>query len=399
MIQTNINYKHSRKEYMLMLFFLLSSGSIIWVQVLSPAISHTTFFLISLYIFISKKKKVKYFTSFPIIFALLIFINITLINTNTINRTGVGTIIATLGSFLFFQLFNFFKFRDLYLRTLGKLTLISILVFLLSELDLLPLYSLTDSAGKQHEMFLIFHIGWPYHFHRLASIWHEPGACMIFLNIALLLYIQELKSFSLTKHEKLYLIIIAIGILCTQSTTAYIVFSLILGYCTLSNTFLPKGKKILLILVYGTATSILFYSDVIQEKINQDEEEMTSKGIRMRDNLACFEMAVSNPVTGVGFGTKEFDKISMKLDNRTNSNGILLISAYMGIIFIPIYWIYAYKYTCKWNRKKLDVIFIVLLFFLLESNEAFVELPVSFIFLTRFNSYNQYNRFIPKKNN
>lgn len=126
---------------------------------------------------------------------------------------------------------------------------------------------------------------------------------------------------------------------------------------------------------------------------------MTSKGIRMRDNLACFEMAVSNPVTGVGFGTKEFDKISMKLDNRTNSNGILLISAYMGIIFIPIYWIYAYKYTCKWNRKKLDVIFIVLLFFLLESNEAFVEFPVSFIFLTRFNSYNQYNRFIPKKNN
>lgn len=386
----SIKYKYSIKEYFLILLFLFSSGSIIWFHVLSPAFSHIIYFSICLCAFIHQKKKLKHYKSFPIIFSILILINITFINTNVVNRTGIGTIIATLGSYLFFQLFDFYKFRYLYIKVVGYLTLASIIVFFFTEIELLPLYSLTDATGKSHDMFLIFHIGWPYHFHRLTSIWHEPGACMIFLNIAFLLYIPELKSKNLNRREALYLSLIALGILCTQSTTGYIAFILILGYCTLFSTFLPSYKKILLIILCGGIITTLFYSDVIQEKLNQDEDEITSKGVRMRDNLACLEMAIDNPITGVGFGTKEFIKTSEKLDNTTNSNGILLIAAYMGIIFVILYFIYAYRYVCKWNNK-LDAIFIVCVFFILESNEAFVEFPVSFIFMAKFYSYKYFN--------
>lgn len=400
-------YKYTIEEYFLMLLFLFSSGSIIWFYVLSPAISHTIYFIVCLFAFIHKKRKLKDLKSFPIIFSLLILVNIAFINTNFTNRTGIGTIIATLGSYFFFQLFDFFRFRYLYIKVLGHLTFYSVIIFLLTEVDFLPLHTLTEQSGITHEMFLCFHIGWPLHFHRLASIWHEPGACMIFLNIALLLYIKELQSFKLNRHELSYLIIITIGILCTRSTTGYIALILILGYCTLNSSFLSFGKKILLIIICCSAITTLFFSDVIQEKLNQDEEEMTSKGIRMRDNRACLEMAINNPITGVGFGTKEFERTSAKLDNKSNSNGILLIAAYMGIVFVIIYWVYAYKYVQKWNNNKIDAIFIVLVFFILESNEAFVEFPVSFIFVAKFYSYkyqyysirnnkNTHNIIVPK---
>ena len=108
----------------------------------------------------------------------------------------------------------------------------------------------------------------------------------------------------------------------------------------------------------------------------------------MRDNLACLKMAIDNPLTGIGFGTKEFMKTSEKLDNLSNSNGILLIAAYMGIIFVILYFIYVYKYTRIWNQSHSDALFIVFIFFILESNEAFVEFPVSFIFAAKFYSYN-----------
>lgn len=384
----SIKYKYSKEEYFLMLLFLFSSGSIIWFHVLSPAISHTIYFGICLCTFILKKRRLKYFNSFPIIFSILILINIAFINTNTINRTGIGTIVATLGSYLFFQLFDFYRFRYLYIKVIGYLTLISVIVFLLTEIDSLPLYTIAESSGTLHDMFIIFHIGWPAHFHRLASIWHEPGACMMFLNIAFLLYIPELKTMNLNHNEKLYLVIIIIGILFTQSTTGYIVFILILGYCALKSKFLLPKKKILLIIVCGGIISMLYSSDIVQDKLNQNEEEMNSKGIRMRDNLSCLTMALDNPLTGVGFGTKEFIQTSEKLDNLSNSNGILLIAAYMGIIFVILYFIYVYKYTRIWNQSQIDTLFIILIFFILESNEAFIEFPVSFIFAAKFYSYN-----------
>lgn len=381
--------KYTKEEYFLILLSLLSSGSIIWFYVLSPAISHAFFFIVCLYIFIRKKRKFKFYKSFPIIFSILILINITFINTNLVNRTGVGTIVAALASYLFFQLFDFYRFRYLYLKILGNLTLISIIVFLLTEAEILPLYIYTDGEGTAHSMFLIFHIGWPAYFHRLASIWHEPGACMIPLNIAFLLYIPELKSRNLNRNEVVYLIIIAIGILCTQSTTGYLAFILILGYCVLKCSFLSFGKKLLLTIFCSGIIITIYSSDVIQKKLNQDEDGMNSKGIRMRDNLACLEMATDNPFTGVGFGTKEFITTSNKLDNLSNSNGVLLIAAYMGIIFVFIYSTYAYKYVHIWNNSKTDTLFIVFIFLILESNEAFVEFPVSFIFLAKFYSYNK----------
>lgn len=384
-------YSYSIRDYTLMLLFLFTSNSIIYFQYLSPAVTYIIFFIVCIFNVIAYKQKIKHFKSFPILFAILIFINITIINPDTINRNGIGTLIMALASFFFFQLFDYYRFRFLYLKVVAMITLFSIPVYILYEMGILPTMTLTDTLGNLHTMFFIYHLGAPYSLGRMAGIWHEPGACMIFLNIALLLYIPELVQRRLKSQEIRYLIIIVVGILFTQSTTAYLCLILILVFCAWNNKRASFGKKIIMLFFCCIVISLLYKSDIIQEKFNQDVEENTSKGIRMRDNLSCFIMAYEHPFTGVGFGTKKFEKLSIQLDNKTSSNGILYIAACLGLYFIILYPYCAYREIRHRKIPTITALFIVLIFLILESNEAYVEFPVSYIFLAKFKSYNYIN--------
>lgn len=384
-------YSYSIRDYTLMLLLLFSSNSIIYFQYLSPAVTYIIFFIICVFNAIAYKQKIKHFKSFPILFAILIFINITVINPDTTNRNGIGTLIMALASFIFFQLFDYYRFRFLYLKVVAIITLFSIPVYILYEIGILPTMILTDSSGSFHTMFLIYHLGSPYSFGRMAGIWHEPGACMIFLNIALLLYLPEIIQRNLKSQEIRYLIIIVIGILFTQSTTAYLCLILILVYCVLNNKRFSLGKKIIMLFFCSIVISLLYKSDIIQEKMNQDVEDNTSKGIRMRDNISCLIMAYEHPFTGVGFGTKKFEKLSTQLDNKTSSNGILYVAACLGLYFIILYPYCAYHEIRHRKIPRTTALFIVLVFLILESNESYVEFPVSYIFLAKFKSYNFIN--------
>lgn len=381
-------YNYSGTDYALMLLFLFTCNSVVYFQKLSPAIAYSFFFIVCLICLIAKKKKLKHYGSFPIIFSILIFINITFINPDTINRNGIGTLIAALSSFIFFQLFDFYRFRFLYIKVVAIITIFSIPVYILYEIGALPSMLLTDSGGNLHSVFFIFNLGSPYPMGRMASIWHEPGACMIYLNIALLLYLPEIKNHLLKPIELRYLVIITIGILFTQSTTAYVCLMLIIIYCIWSNSKISTGKKLLMLILGGIVIFTLYHTPIIQEKFNQDADGNNSKGIRMRDNISCFIMAYEHPFTGVGFGTRKFEKLSIKLDNKTSSNGILFVAACLGLYFIILYPFCAYKEIRYRKIPPIDALFIVLIFIILESNEAYVEFPISYIFLAKFRSYN-----------
>ena len=371
------------EEYFMMMLFLSTSGTMYYFYYFSPGVAYMVFFLFVLLRFIYYKNRMKYVGSYPIVFAVIVFLNITIFNTDTIDRNGIGTILAAIASYFFFLSFDFYRFRALYLKVLSIITACSIIVYFLSEVGWIHFQTIII-GGRSEMMWYIFHLGWNYPFHRMASLWHEPGACMIFLNIAFLLYLSDIRQHTLHKSDAIRLGIIALGILCTQSTTGYIAFVLILVYCFLRRKDFFSCKGIVLLALLVLFFAIIYNSDVIQSKFAQDEEGVTSKGIRLRDNLACLQMAIEHPFTGCGFGTKTFARYSNMLDNATSSNGILRTAACVGIYFIPLYLIFAFYSIRRWNKSFIQSLVILVIFTILESNEAYMELPISYIFLARY---------------
>lgn len=375
-------------DYLGVIILVLTSDAICFLYTLKPLFAFLAFFIYSICRYIKTKPSPVYNVSirYFIILGFSILLNVFVVNTNTTGNNGIAIFTCLIASYLFFTSYTFQRFREVYLDVIFAITIIGIPIFLMAELGLLPLTRITTFEGASRLQFSIFSVGWTDLHHRFAGIWHEAGACMIFLNIALLLYSTPIRNSEIiNKATKWKLIIIVIGVLTTQSTTGYLAFMAIIVY-----SFLPKIKntsvktKIFYIILIIGACYYIFNSDVIVNKFAQDSSEgaQTSYAIRRMDNLSMLTMAIENPIFGYGYQTVEFDNRASYLGNITSSNGILYMAACAGIWWIVLYVLFLYK-----NIKRLGFstpLFVVAIFILLQCNERFVELPISYVFLTAF---------------
>lgn len=374
-------------DYGMTLLMLLTSGSVFYFIFISPSIAYLLFLLASYVYFRIKKCKLKIVGSswYIVIFILLILTNRLFLNPNIDNNRWLGLLVGALSSYFYYSSFSFNRHRKILLDVLSFITIPSICVFLLDLMGVIPLNIISNERGT-FSMFYIFCIGNGGNFYRMASIWHEPGACQIFLNAVLLLYTPLVRKNMLTKGETRKIIIIVIGVLCTMSTTGYIALLIILYFMIKPRlkylSFLPKITIMTLCLVGFT---LMIGSDIVAGKFNSSADK-TSFTARQSDNIACFLMAVEKPFSGYGIGTKEFYDKSFSLDNETSSNGLLQISAFMGIVWLFIYTFYVLKGMRIMNLG-IPIFISVSIFYLLESNEAYVEYPISYLFVVKFRDY------------
>ena len=315
-----------------------------------------------------------------------------LVNSCFINGNGLGTIeiltyvIFAIGAYLIISKIPWNVFVDRLIIIVGYLAIVSIVVFIISELNILT-PSIVEYKGVSYYLLFYHVIGWAEPFHRLAGIYWEPGAYQIVLNSTLLVAINFLKTKEKDERRKYYryLSFIISASLLTLSTTGYVILFLLLSYIVyLKNRYTKLSYKsfisliISLILLVITSYGV-FMSEPIQKKINQFESGGTNSAmIRQADNLALIQMISEKPLFGYGLKTAEFSKRSEQLDNLTSSNGNLFFASIFGI---PFYLLILFR--CYQRSKEMGdpPIFNTILFVAINMGECFLYYPFIFIFL------------------
>jgi len=365
-------------EYVAVVLVLLTSGTYIWYQELTPAIACSVYLAFavyyrlyhpigillrgtSLYLFLSYAFMIISFCFYP----------------EMADNQVLGFIFQSFGSYLILSNTDFDSFRRKYLKVLYFMCVYAIPVYLLIEYEMSP-FSVIDRGF--YWSCIGVSVGWPSGlFHRFAGFYHEPGACQIVLNLVFILYINEIRNWNLSKSEKRELLVILLGVILTKSTCGYFVLLVIALCCfwkrIISRWFVPALVGV------SVCGYMIFMSDVIQDKLNNENGDSVSLTSRTADNLAMLQMISEEPFVGWGLGSVDHLKRSDALGNWSNSNGILYMASSVGIPWFLFYLIFLGIGIYRIGFRDISLILVLLAFLMLESNERFIEHPVSYILL------------------
>lgn len=293
--------------------------------------------------------------------------------------------------------FDFYKVRDCLLRLLSLIMLVSIIVHIGYNLEIIPA-ELEGDADKTLTMSLyFFNVGWGSFENipltRFSSIYWEPGQCQIVIMYVLVLFSDDIQNHI---YDIAYLLkkygILLLSILLTGSTTGYIVFALFVSGLLLFNGNMLNQRRILpiflsAILAIGVFT-FFYLSDVVQSKLELSESlsDENSYAIRMADNIACFTVAMEHPVFGMGVNSAELNAELEVYGNTTASNGWLFSAAQMGFVYIIVMFIAMYMNLRKMNFGILTIVPLIILI-LSQANEYATYLPITWMYCCPFGTY------------
>ena len=378
--------KINKLDIIAVAYLVLMSGTI-YFYIFKGSMFIPLYFLFGVFYFIYKKRtKVNVGnTQFLIFWLTYFYVNFFIIAPNHNAFTPAIIIpMISIGSYGIISKMEYSVFKWLLLRIVATLTIISIIHFLLSEMNLIAQNYIELENGYFVMSYLHRYIPG-----RLSGMFWEPGAYQIILNFTLIIYLKDLANSQISRMEKFMLISIIIASVLTGSTVSYFVLALIIiSYIIVTfknNKFTFNLMFRLLILVCVGIVSIfaLWHSSTVQEKLMQEGSENSSYEIRMNDNLALIQMIQEKPVWGWGTSTIEYAKRSKQLDNRTASNGPLAFTAYYGIIIAGIFFLRIYSNIgyLKIGLPKL-ITFAIMIF--LISFENFMMFPLMFALYMRF---------------
>ena len=293
--------------------------------------------------------------------------------------------------------FDFYKVRDCLLRLLSLIMLVSIIVHIGYNLEIIPA-ELDGDADKTLAMSLyFFNVGWGSFENipltRFSSIYWEPGQGQIVIMYVLVLFSDDIQNHI---YDIAYLLkkygILLLSILLTGSTTGYIVFALFVSGLLLFNGNMLNQRRILPIFLSAILAigifSFFYLSDVVQAKLELSESlnDDNSYAIRMADNLACFTVAIDNPIFGMGINSVELNAELEAYGNTTASNGWLFSAAQMGFVYIIVMFIAMYMNIRKMNFGILTIVPLIILI-LSQANEYATYFPITWMYCCPFGTY------------
>lgn len=379
-------------DYWMVTLFVITSGSIFWNHTLghSTAYSIYLFFAIINYMIINKKQYHRSNRSY--IFILLIsflclishFVN----DSSYEDNSALGYIICQIATFMVIASYDFYYFRYLLTNVVFVLCVLGLPIFFFVEIGVLSYKTvyIGASGDREYAMFGIYTLGWPWLFHRFSGIWHEPGACQIVLNTIIWLHFENIILWKWGKYQRIKLLVIFIVSLTTFSTGGYICLMLLLTAVLFSLKFKGKNKIFiysLFTICFTIAILSLFRSDVIQNKLFNQEEESISKIERVSDAIALWKMSLEKPLWGYGLGTVDFWKKSDLYGNTHCSSGLLTYTASLGFTWLFVFIIYLLKGIKKLHLGK-SSLFLLFAVLLMQFNEKYIEYPISNILIFNF---------------
>lgn len=285
-----------------------------------------------------------------------------------------------LGTYWFFSNITFKRFKVIYLNVCSLLALISLIIYMLAHLGLAPITIVNLS------LFSFFHcLGWDGISDRLFGIYWEPGVYQIVLNVSLFIYLNEIANMSLTKRQKIKLTIIIIALLLTQSTAGYLNLAIIVGLIVFRSKKIRSNIFILTATCFLACLAIyyLYNSPVVQKKLEQQGKEGTSYEIRLADNIGMLIMTSEKPLIGYGLSSTNYDIRAEELGNQTSSNGILAMSAMLGLPFLFVYLYFMSKGVKRIIQGSAANLCLPLII-LFHCTEVYFYFPIALIFIINF---------------
>lgn len=370
------NFKFKQIDFLnaiICIILIALSGTIqfsyIWY---SESIIAVTVFSIGLFIFHTKKIKVS--TSFILI--LLVIIVMTNILVYPINIGGHISLLMKL--FSCYVLVNYIKpdiFSRYYINIICFLAIVSLFCFILLIIN--PQFIFNNVPAIEywdHTTRYAFLYNFPLNEFTIRNFgpFHEGGMWAVFLNIALILHLEnnQVKS----KYFNLKTIVLIVTIITTISTTGFIICSIIIIYKLINK------KNIKSIVLFSFLLVILI---IVEQNIGIISNKFDSSNSSFVDRTSEFEIFLQNiknsPIYGVGYqNNSHIDGTGLK--NFTNG----LLSLILQFGFLPsmiIICIYI-KGVKNISNNLIDffIKFVMLLVFIMSEPVIFHPLFICILF-------------------
>lgn len=369
--------------YITVLLMIINTGSLL--RVYEPLIFLLLYVCFSFILKVRLKNVPNKSIYYLICIGILMFL--TCIYNETYTNTYISFLLLGLSSYWLITSVSYIDFKRIFLNIVFVLSIVSLCIFSLSQIIHLPLIQKPGNVDIGH--FLFHTITWNHNpLNRNAGIYTEPGGFQYCLNYTLLLYIEDFVNRKLSSKTILKLLIIVITIISCASTTGYLVLIFMLAYIILTVRMKYKAILFPLLLILGCCMIYFLYtSDAVKEKLSVKNEN-TSTIMRMADAKAALQMIKESPL--MGNGSVDTDEYKRKIINygaltsdHGASNGILVPMAVLGIPWILVF-IYFSSKACKQLYNKVSWKYILFLILLIHTNEYFIFLPITYIYIFQF---------------
>jgi len=279
-------------------------------------------------------------------------------------------------------------FTDTYVMVVVTLAAISLFGYFSDTFNLLGgAVSVLPAVGDEGYEGFLYLFGFRTHIDRNNSIFYEPGAYQIFLNVALFIILFIDTKFS-RRTQWTFISILLVTLLTTFSTTGYLIFAGMFGLFLMESTMISGKAKT--ILVGALVAVVLLFSaqfqEVIFEKVEDllDVQDITdSSNLRSFDALVDMEIFKRN-VFGVGYNKymKLVSAIGLIREGQASSNGITKTLAIYGLPFsLFLFGTYFWALRRLFNSFVVSTVTfgLLLMFFVGESYYVFTPFCLTII--------------------
>lgn len=270
--------------------------------------------------------------------------------------------------------------KDLFWKYFSKimtfLCVWSIVTFVLnivlpSVINMFPL--IKNVAGHSYRTILFSNISIDtiYSISRNHGIFREPGVFVVFIVIAMINELKQVDNLNIKRF-----LIYTIAMLTTMSTAGYIILAAMYIYIiVLRKDF--KYKKTSIVIISTAIVYLVGFTDILQSdhtiwtKFQYGTNHYGSWYARLSSLIANFEIALENPIFGVG-RYKLYDTVlatSGVYAAVANTNTLLINFAAFGFLYGIIHVIGLVKYSLSSERTITSSIFVFVLLIAALSNE------------------------------
>jgi len=359
------NHNNNILKLILAFLILLQFGSVIYS--FYPILIDLTCFWLCTIILLSDKKSYnkKLVYSIFIISSLLILIGLFTNNSSLKNNLNIIFRIAVSGMILWIFRINYRIYKNYISRALKVIIYISFINIILINSGVekqFPSYT-AENGYYVRSLFFIFNSSTTaklkgISFVRNPGIFWEPGILQIAGNLLFyLFFFEKIKSHLIDK------IVTIIVILSTFSTTGYIIMSIQILIYLIQNR---KNRKYIILYVIFIMPIVLFN---LMDKIN-NRNEYGSFYFRLYDINVGLKIILNNPLLGIGYNfnsyldsISSFNSIANSQVIRANSNSIIQLYVYFGLVIGSLFLFYLYKQKIFTYKK---LVFIIILFSLMS---------------------------------
>lgn len=361
-------------NFLICLFLLCTSGIVqftfIWNKqsiILLFVFSVTLFCLLTKGKFkISKLKTYKF-----LIFALIVVINVGIYSENIDGHIALLLILAS--CFLLVHFIDFELLSQYYVWMMLVISIISLICFTLFVLNpqaIMNRVPLIQYWSVESRCAIIYNFPGDQYTFRNFGPYHEGGMFAVFVNLAILFFIEEY-DFKCIKN-KLILAVFIITVLTTLSTTGILLMGSIFILKLLPKIYRKSPGKMLVVLIVITAFFVLEESKfgIIGNKLTVSNSSFAARS----SELDIFHTYFWNhPLFGVGY---QNNGIMKENGLRDATNGVLSLFLQFGLVgAVPISLMYLSGLTSIFSRNA-DKLLMVLFAFLAFASQPTIFSPI-----------------------